>query len=306
MKTLLRSTIAALFLMYGLNVNAGPTTGWTQSSFTYSIQTPWNLPRSDRYKLSSGVHYFWIYKGDACQYEGCSTGPRSEMRWNNNYTSGKHQFEGEVYVVSGTNGTDICQVFGGVTNSTALMLKVTSANGGTLKRYDNEVLATGIYGKWTKINMQHDADGNRVYVYINGVLKGNWADRGNATHYFKCGVYNITGTRSESRWRNLKYWKNGPVGKSAVAEEVPAADDNSVAVSTSIDGTTNINYTLAEAGYAKMSVYDAQGRLVNTIFQGYKPAGSYAEKWDGSIAAKGLYIVKFMVGSKSYTAKFVK
>src|SRR5438105_6982451 len=31
---------------------AAPTSGWTQASYTYSIQTPWNLPQSDRYSLS--------------------------------------------------------------------------------------------------------------------------------------------------------------------------------------------------------------------------------------------------------------
>lgn len=194
-------------------VAAAPTAGWTQTSYTYGIQTPWNLSQSSRYSYSGGEHRFWIYPGDACQYEGCSTGPRSELRMNNNYTSGRHQFEGDVYIVSGSAGTDIMQVFGGATNATAIMLKIHSASGGTIKRYDNETLMTSAYNKWIHVNVQHDADNGRIYVYLNNVLKGNYADRGNATHYFKCGVYNISGSRSETRWKNVKYWKNGPVGQ---------------------------------------------------------------------------------------------
>jgi len=192
---------------------ASPTAGWTQASYTYSIQTPWNLPQSDRYSFSGGEHHFWILQGDACQFQGCTTGPRSELRMNNDYTTGKHQFEGDVYIVSGTNGTDIMQVFGGVTNATSLLLKVTSASGGTLKRYDNETLMTSVYNKWIHVNVQHDADNGKIYVYLNSSLKGTFADRGNANHYFKCGVYNITGSRSETHWKNVKYWKNGPVGQ---------------------------------------------------------------------------------------------
>ena len=194
-------------------VAAAPTAGWTQTSYTYGIQTPWNLPQSSRYSYSGGEHRFWIYPGDACQFEGCSTGPRSELRMNNNYTSGRHQFEGDVYIVSGSAGTDIMQVFGGATNATAIMLKIHSASGGTIKRYDNETLMTSAYNKWIHVNVQHDADNGRIYVYLNKVLKGNYADRGNATHYFKCGVYNISGSKSETRWKNVKYWKNGPVGQ---------------------------------------------------------------------------------------------
>lgn len=192
---------------------ANPTGGWTQTSYTYNIQTPWNLSQSARYSYSGGEHRFWIYPGDACQYEGCSTGPRSELRMNNNYTSGKHQFEGDVYIVSGSAGTDIMQVFGGATNATAIMLKIHSAGSGTIKRYDNETLMTNAYKKWVHVNVQHDADNGRIYVYLNGTLKGTYADRGNATHYFKCGVYNISGSKSETRWKNVKYWKNGPVGQ---------------------------------------------------------------------------------------------
>jgi hypothetical protein len=194
-------------------VAASPTTGWTQTSYSYNIQTPWNLSQSSRYSYSGGEHRFWIYPGDACQYEGCSTGPRSELRMNNNYTSGKHQFEGDVYIVSGSAGTDIMQVFGGATHATAIMLKIHSGSGGTIKRYDNETLMTNAYNKWIHVNVQHDADNGRIYVYLDGTLKGSYADRGNATHYFKCGVYNISGSRSETRWKNVKYWRNGPVGQ---------------------------------------------------------------------------------------------
>jgi len=192
---------------------AAPTSGWTQTSYTYDIQTPWNLSQSSRYSVSGGEHHFWIYPGDACQFEGCSTGPRSELRMKNDYTSGRHQFEGDVYIVSGSAGTDIMQVFGGATNATAIMLKIHAASSGTIKRYDNETLMTSAYNKWIHVNVQHDADNGKIYVYLDRVLKGTYADRGNATHYFKCGVYNISGSRSETRWKNIKYWKNGPVGQ---------------------------------------------------------------------------------------------
>jgi len=192
---------------------ATPTSGWTQTSYTYVIQTPWNLPQSSRYSYSAGEHHFWIYPTDACQFEGCTTGPRSELRMNNDYTTGRHQFEGDVYIVSGSDGTDFMQVFGGVTNATSLLLKVTAASGGTIRRYDNETLMTSAYNKWIHVNVQHDADNGKIYVYLNSVLKGTFADRGVATHYFKCGVYNISGSRSETRWKNVKYWKNGAVGQ---------------------------------------------------------------------------------------------
>lgn len=149
------------------------------------------------YSNSGGVETFTIYPGDE----------RSETRVNNNYTSGWNQFEGQVKVTSGTTGTCVHQVFGGVTNATALMIVAHNVSGGDLRRYDSQTLATGIYGVFVRVNTVHDANGNKVSAYINGSNKGTWDDRGNATHYNKYGVYNIGGSKSQSQWKSTKYWR---------------------------------------------------------------------------------------------------
>jgi hypothetical protein len=149
------------------------------------------------YSNSSGIETFTIYPGDE----------RSETRVNNNYTSGWNQFEGQVKVTSGTTGTCVHQVFGGQTNATALMIVAHSTSGGDLRRYDSQTLATGVYGVWLRINTVHDANGNKVSAYINGSNKGTWDDRGNATHYNKYGVYNISGSKSQTQWKSVKFWR---------------------------------------------------------------------------------------------------
>ncbi|NQX42521.1 Alginate lyase [Pedobacter steynii] len=188
------------------------TTGWTLTPYTYTIQTPHDLPQSDRYTYSGGQHTFWIYPDDSPHTPTSNTGPRSEFRMKNDYLLGKHQFEGDVYIVPGSTGTDVMQVFGGVSNSTSFMMKVFSANNGTLKRYGSQTLMTNVYNRWIHVNVQHDADNGKIYVYLDNAHVGTFDDRGQATHYFKCGTYNIEGNRSETRWKNIKYWKNGPIG----------------------------------------------------------------------------------------------
>ncbi len=168
--------------------------GWTSYSPTKKQDIRGG---SATYSNSGGVETFTIYPGDE----------RSETRVNNNYTSGQRQFQGEVRVTSGTTGTCVYQTFGGVTNATAFMMVAHSASGGTLKRYDSQTLTTGVYGVWVRFNSVHDANGNKITAYINGSNKGTWADRGNATHYNKYGVYNIGGSRSRSEWRSTRFWR---------------------------------------------------------------------------------------------------
>ena len=188
-----------------------PTNGWTQASFTYAVHKPYDLSVTDRFRYSAGVWTTWVFTTDKPHTSGSGTLPRSEMRWNNNYTSGQHMWDGDVYLVSGTNGTSIAQVFGASTRATASMVFAYSASGGSLRRYDatSEVLVTGIYETWTNMKMAHDANANVIRIYINNALRRTDPDHGNNTHYFKNGVYTQAGAsnRMECRFRNLKYWK---------------------------------------------------------------------------------------------------
>ena len=186
------------------------TDGWTLKPFTFAIHSPYDLPESDRHSFDSATdtHTFWILDGDSPhQPPPNTTGARSELRMQNDYTSGDHQFEADFYVVADTVGPTIMQVFGGSPNATAAMFKVHA--GGVLKHYDNATVKTNIYDTWFHLNVIHHAlpDGTgQIQIYIDNQLAGTFDDNTTATHYFKCGVYNITSARAESRFRNIKYW----------------------------------------------------------------------------------------------------
>ena len=85
-----------------------------------------------------------------CKCTDVWTGGRDQFP---DYLPGKYQFEGDVYIVPGSTGTDVMQVFGGVTNSTSFMMKVFSANNRTLKRYGSQTLMTNVYSRWIHVNV---------------------------------------------------------------------------------------------------------------------------------------------------------
>jgi hypothetical protein len=182
----------------------GPTNGWTRTSFTYVVQKPYDLAVSSRFNYTGGVWYCWVYKTDKPHSTTSNTAPRTEMRWQVDYTSGQHMWDGDVFPVTGIDGAHIQQVFGGVTHATASM--VMAFADGTLKRYDQDTIATNALDKWTNLKVAHDADGNQVRIYVNNTLVRTDPDRGDTTHYLKNGVYGTSSTRSECRYRNLTYW----------------------------------------------------------------------------------------------------
>jgi hypothetical protein len=189
------------------------TAGWTEKPFTFDLHYPFDLDASARHSFdpATNTHSFWVMRGDKPhEPPPNTTAARSELRMHNDYTSGMHQFEADVYVVSGSSDSCVMQVFGGVTHATSIMLKAFPDNGGSVKRYDGpEVVQAMAYDRWWHVNVIHQASDTgvgKITVYADGRMIGTFDDRGHTTHYFKCGVYGNAAPRSESRFRNIKYW----------------------------------------------------------------------------------------------------
>ncbi|CAN0899503.1 Citrate-binding protein [Linum grandiflorum] len=182
--------------------NSIPRKGFVSLPFNqslYHVQSPYNLPVTKRYSFANGVHNCWVYSNDLPISRISRTMPRTEI---------KIQFEGHVYVPSGTSGVSIMQVFGSrPPTATSLMLMVYN---GSLHQYSKgQVVLSNLYDKWFKLNVIDDFDSGEINVYINDELKLEVQGRGGKSHLFKFGVYahyNDT-PRMESRWKNIRILK---------------------------------------------------------------------------------------------------
>jgi hypothetical protein len=187
------------------------TQGFTQRMPMWNIQSPRNVPRSERYKYdeATGVHTMINYSTDEAFQAGNNTDPRTEFRWTNEYgNSGQHMFDADLFLVPGSNRSCIMQVFGSASSATTLML--TAWADGSIRRYFGgepppEILIAGAAGRWLNLKVLHDASAGTLTVYENDKMVWTGPDRGGNSHHFKNGVYGTT-MRSETRWRNIRYW----------------------------------------------------------------------------------------------------
>ena len=74
--------------------------------------------------------------------------------------------------------------------------------------------------------------------------------------------------------------------------------------------TTMIPYCLASSERVTLRIFDAQGKLVRTLAEGEKPAGSYEVAWNGRddsgrSVATGMYFVQLQAGSYEATKKLL-
>jgi hypothetical protein len=72
----------------------------------------------------------------------------------------------------------------------------------------------------------------------------------------------------------------------------------------------DVRFPLSEPARVRVSVYDAQGRLVLVLGDAELPPGSHARRWDGrqehgAHAAAGLYFVRVETGGRSVVSKLV-
>jgi hypothetical protein len=68
---------------------------------------------------------------------------------------------------------------------------------------------------------------------------------------------------------------------------------------------TNISYLIPEEKEINISIYDIDGRKVETLVQSKKSAGRYTLKWNAKYLASGLYFVKLNAGEFTQTQKLM-
>ena len=71
---------------------------------------------------------------------------------------------------------------------------------------------------------------------------------------------------------------------------------------------TTIEFTMAEAGFVDLTVFDVRGRLIRRLDREYRPAGSYQVTWSGQNEAgrgvpNGTYFCRLIAAGTSQTIK---
>ena len=71
------------------------------------------------------------------------------------------------------------------------------------------VVLENIYKRCFQVNVIHDVNASKLWVYIDGVLKLKPLGHGGSNHYFKFGIYdqNDSSYYMESGWKSIKVLK---------------------------------------------------------------------------------------------------
>ncbi|THU39663.1 T9SS type A sorting domain-containing protein [Niastella caeni] len=239
---------------------------------------------------------------------------RSEIRLQNEYSSGSRQFEGYVTFYSPLNDESLMQIFGSTSGATQLMIRGYAASGGSI-RGGGQTLATNVYGKEVRVNVIHlqENAGNKIVIYINGVKKAEIADNESVTNYHKYGNYGtLTTDEAVVKWRRVRHFRDGRAPSAAAvtarAETVPA--DESPASGYNIRVYPNpvagkqavIRYTLPKPASVRIAMYNINGQ-VEEIVNRQQQAGEQTVYWNTANKPAGTYITRITIGSETMSVK---
>jgi len=111
----------------------------------------------------------------------------------------------------------------------------------------------------------------------DGALVGNWENRG----------------------ESFDPWAGHP------ATAVPSEFSVSGPYPNPFNPTTAISYQLSADNFVSLRVYDTAGRLVATLADGWRDAGTHEATFDGSHLASGIYVYRIQAGDWTESGKMI-
>ncbi len=98
-----------------------------------------------------------------------------------------------------------------------------------------------------------------------------------------------------------------PLGEQQAIEQVASEVPTETALLSNypnpFNPTTNVRFTIHDAGFTTLKVYDVLGREVATLLSEVKNPGTYDVHFDGSSLTSGMYFVRLTVQEKVFTQR---
>jgi len=170
-------------------------TGWSSQTVSFNVQWPYATNESSRYFFTNNIYHCLTYSNDSSFEEGSTTLPRTEMRFNPDFTNGEIQYQAVMMIPANENSYCIMQDHTGDAQSptygpVAIMFIWLSKDGGSIwNGYTGTELATNLAGQWFQLNVDHNIVTHTIMAWINKNLVVTEADNGATDYYFKTGVY---------------------------------------------------------------------------------------------------------------------
>ncbi len=192
------------------------------------------------------------------------------------------------------------QNFSGTTENNHPKLTWTANTGSSVSGY-------WIYRNYDKQGFEHCAT-------VTPNTDNSWIDYAVYTHQrdkliaYRIDCFDNTSQHSDPT-RSVYYWGDMLAKKRRTRAEGKLSFPINFALFANypnpFNPTTIIRYRLPEAAHVTLAIYNLQGRLVETLVNGEKEAGSYSVQWHAESLPSGVYFYRIQTGQFTATKKLL-
>lgn len=154
-----------------------------------------------------------------------------------------------------------------------------------------------------------DTETNNSGFYVQRKTKNDWENlefvQGNGTTT-DSHDYDFLDNLSDLNYRGKIYYRleqvdfDGSTSYSSTAEVTYEPKPNDYALDQNypnpFNPITSIKFSIPRGSHVKLIVYDLLGNEVETLVDGFKPAGTYSVKFNGAELTSGIYIYRLQAG----------
>ena len=170
--------------------------------------------------------------------------------------------------------------------------------GGTITEVDSLTPIEGVYVRLAHIDEDCSTNADGQFYFI-----------------LPCGYYRLTASKAGYHSVTMPvYASEWPTHYDIIMERIVGIDDEAnVPYEFSLNQncpnpfnqSTSISFSLAQAGPARLEIFDITGALVQTLVDENMPAGNHQITWDAGELASGTYFYRITSGNSMATAKAV-
>ena len=258
----------------------GGGAGWGLYPVTFHVQWPTNAAENQRYWFTNNIYHCLVFSNDGAFEAGNTTLPRTEQRFEPDYTNGgtapigEIQYQSLEMAPSNENSYCVFQIHTGdaesdAYGSTTFMLFWFTNNNGSVRDYSGTELVKGLGNKWFQLNVDHSLVNHTIRAWINQQSVWTQQDNGAGDFYFKDGCYEQSHGPSyemDTYITNILMWTNS--GSAAVlrAPRITAVGLNGTTLTLrATNGTDGGRYVLLQSTNVALPLNQWKPVLTNTF-----------------------------------------